>query len=273
MRLLAAALLVLAAPAAAQPAVEAPMDRLLGAVVRADGRVDYDRLRRDHAADLREALAAIAAVRPAELRSDAQRTAFLLNAYNAYVLDEVTRHPRARHLEREGLFAAFFQTPVAVAGLRLTLNQLEHGVLRRQATVDGRPTPRAALALRPSRLDARIHVGLNCAAVSCPPLPRRAFRAATVNADLSRAFAAFAASPAHLRLDGRTLVLSSILDWFGADFEASGARLGDVLVRAMPTSRPGYAALRERLAGQSAAALKRDRRTRFVYDWTINRAR
>ena len=235
-----------------------------------DGRVDYETLRRQHADDLARVLRAVARVDPARLRSDAEKTAFLVNAYNANVLRLVLEHD-ARHLERQDLFDEFFETPVVVAGRRMTLNQLESGLLRRMDRVDGAAVPRALRVLRPNRVDPRIHAAINCAAVSCPPLQRRAFRAATLDEDLDRAFRAFVDSPRAVRLDGRRLVLSSIFDWFADDFEAGGQRIGDVVVAAMSDHRPDAAVIRRRLAGMSIADLRRDRSVRFTYDWTVNR--
>ncbi|WP_412067383.1 DUF547 domain-containing protein [Rubrivirga sp. IMCC43871] len=263
-------LAVLLAPAVlAQPAVEAPLTRALDAV-GSDGLVDYARFAGPLKGDLDAALAAVAAQSPGALRSDAQKTAFLVNAYNTHVLAALASRPRARHFERDGLFDDLFQTPVRVAGLAMTLNQLEHGILRRQAEVDGRTVPRALRALRPSRLDPRIHAALNCGAVSCPPLATRAYRAATLDADLGRQFAAFMATSRAVRSDGRTLVLSSLFDWFAADF-ADGRRLGDALLAAMPPARASAA--RDWLARRTADQLRADRRVRFAYDWTVNRAR
>ena len=262
--------LLLSGAAASQASVEAPLTRVLAGVVQSDGRVDYARLASLHRADLDAALAAVASQDPAALRSDAQKTAFLVNAYNAHVLARVLASPRATNLERQDLFGAFFRQPVAVAGLRMTLDQLEHGVLRRQSRVNGAAVPAALGRLRPSRVDYRIHAALNCAAVSCPPLAGRAFRASSLDADLDARFRAFAGSPRAARLDGRRLVLSSLFDWFADDFEASRP-VGDVLLAAMPTSRAS--SLRSRLAGTTVAQLRRDRAVTFAYDWTVNRAR
>ena len=267
-RLLAFVLLVAPALASAQPSVEGPLDRVLAGVVGADGLVDYGRLATVYRADLDAALAAVAAQDPSALRSDAQKTAFLVNAYNAHVLARVVASPRAQNLERQNLFEDFFQRPVRVAGLLMTLNQLEHGVLRRQPRVDGAAVPRALQALRPRRVDYRVHAALNCAAVSCPPLGRRAFRSATLDRDLEAAFSAFAASPRAVRLDGGRLVVSSLFDWFAEDFEAGGRRVGDVIVGA---GGGRSAAIRAQLASRSAAALRRDRSVAFAYDWTVNR--
>ena len=265
-RLLLLSLLICPAVVSAQSSVEGPLDRVLSAAVGSDGRVDYGRVTA-RSADLEAALEAIAAQIASALRSDDQKTAFLINAYNAYVLARVL-NTNARHIERQDLFDELFERPVRVAGMSMTLNQLEHGILRRQSRVDGSAVPRALRALRPSRVDYRIHAALNCAAVSCPPLQRQAFRAGSLATDLDRAFSAFAASPRAARLEGRTLVLSSLFDWFAADFEAGGRTVGDVILEAAGGRQD---ALRSRLAGESAAELKQARSVRFAYDWTVSR--
>ena len=248
----------------AQPAVEAPLDRVLSAVVDADGRVDYALLKRRHADELAAALDAIAMTDPSTLRTDPQKTAFLLNAYNAYVLKRVLDSPQARNLKRQNLFAAFFETPVQVAGYRLTLNQLEHGILRRQNRVDGVAVPSPARRIRPRQLDPRIHAGLNCAAVSCPPLMREAFSATRVGGQLERAWRAFLRSPRAARVEGRRVVLSSLFDWFADDFEQGGQQVGDLIETSSPT-------IQRAVRGKSTADLRRAGDVRFAYDWTVNR--
>lgn len=272
-RLLLAVLVLLAPLAArAQPAVEAPLTRVLRAVVQDDGRVDYRLLAAEHRDDLRAALGAIGRQDAAALRTDAQKVAFFLNAYNAHVLGRVLGHPDATNLERDDLFADFFREPLAVAGELMTLDQLEHGVLRRQDRASGAPVPPPIRRLRPSTVDPRIHVALNCAAVSCPPLLDRAYTAATLDADLAARWRAFLGSFRAARLDGRRrLTLSSIFDWFAEDFEAGGTKLGDVILAGMPRQRA--ATYRRTLAGRSAADLRADDRVSFSYDWTVNRVR
>ena len=265
--------LVVTLPLAAQPAVEAPLNRVLGAVVHPDGRVDYRLLAQSYRDDLDAALDAVARQDPAALRTDDQKIAFLLNAYNARVLERVLAHPRATNLERQGLFEAFFETPFPIAGTRATLNQIEHGALRRQRQVDGADVPAALRALRPSRLDPRIHVGLNCAAVSCPRLQPLAFTASTLGATLDRAMREWTNSARFASASGGTVTLSSLVDWFGADFETSRRPLGDALLAPMPPGRSDAAAIRAALAGKTLADLKAARGVRFAYDWTVNRAR
>ncbi|PAP76732.1 hypothetical protein BSZ37_09930 [Rubrivirga marina] len=258
-------------PARAQRAVEVPLTRVLRAVVTDEGRVDYRRLAAEHRDDLDAALRAIDRQDPAALRTDAQKTAFYVNAYNAHVMGRVLEHG-ATNLERQDLFQEFFRSPLPVAGHRMTLDQLEHGVLRRQAQVDGAPVLPALRALRPSAFDVRIHAALNCAAVSCPPLLDRAYTAETLDADLAARWRAFLGSSRAARLDGNgRLTLSSLFDWFAEDFEASGEALGDVILAGMPRQRA--VTYRRSLAGRSAADLRADDRVSFAYDWTVNRSR
>ncbi len=270
-RTLVALLLLAPLAVAAQPAVEAPLTRVLRAVVRDDGRVDYRRLAAEHRDDLHAALRAIGAQDPAALRTDAQKTAFLVNAYNAHVLERVLA-TGATHVERQDLFGALFREPLAVAGQSMTLDQLEHGVLRRQDRVGAVRVPRSLRALRPATVDPRIHAALNCAAVSCPPLLDRAYTAATLDADLGARWRAFLGSSRAARIDGRgRLTLSSLFDWFAEDVEADGDPLGDAILAGMPRQRA--ATYRRHLAGRSAADLRADARVRFAYDWTVNRSR
>jgi hypothetical protein len=268
----------LADPAPAAPTstrYEAVLTALLQAVVSPDGRVDYARLGREHGDDFAAVLAAVERYDPAALTTDEQKLAFFLNAYNVRMLKHILDAPEVDHIERAGRFDAFFRRPVRVAGLDLTLNQLEHGVLRRRDVVDGAPLPEALRALRPSALDPRLHVGLNCAAVSCPALRREAFTAEHLDAQLDDALAAFADDARFATVSGGAVVLTRLLDWFGEDFDAAGPPAGDYFLAVMSPERPGYAAIRPILAGRAAAAIRTrvagDPNVTFFYDWTVNR--
>jgi hypothetical protein len=141
--------------------------------------------------------------------------------------------------------------------------------------VDGAPLPEGLRALRPSALEPRLHVGLNCAAVSCPRLRREAFTPGRLDAQLDAALADFVNEPRFADVDGGTVTLTSILDWFGEDFDASGRTAGDYFLAAMSPSRPGYATIRPILEGRAIAALRAyvaaASDVSFFYDWTVNR--
>ena len=114
-------------------------------------------------------------------------------------------------------------------------------------------------------------MGLNCAAVSCPRLRDRAFTADNVDAELDAAMRDFMTSSRHFRVEGDTIVVSSLLDWFAADFDLHGPA-GDYLLGFMPTDRPGAERLRALLEGTSAAGLKQKPAVRYEYLWDVNRA-
>lgn len=246
---------------------EAALTALLRQVVTPEGRVRYDLLRGPLRHDLRRVLKAVEDYDRARLTTDAQKLAFWINAYNVQMLQSVVAHPSATNVVEGAWADVFFKTPFRTAGLALTLDDIEHTLLRRQ----GR-TP-ALRALQPARLDPRIHVGLNCAAVSCPALRAEAFTAARLEAQLNAAMRDFTASPSHFRRSGEAFVLSSLLDWFGTDFDAAGLPAGDYLLRFMPPERPHYALWRGLLQGRTSAALKAHPAVRFAYDWSVNAAR
>ncbi|NNE71867.1 MAG: DUF547 domain-containing protein, partial [Rhodothermales bacterium] len=126
--------------------------------------------------------------------------------------------------------------------------------------------------LRPSTFDPRIHVALNCAAISCPRLWPEAFEADKLDAQLDRALREFVNSPRHFRVEDGRLVASSLLKWFAGDFDRAGIPAGDYLLSHMDSQRPQYQELSERLRGRTAEQLA-DEGARFEYDWTVNRAR
>lgn len=263
-------------PAAPAADYEATLTHILQAVVTPGGLVDYALLGSGFQAEFDSVLAAVEQFDPARLSSDADKLAFFMNAYNVRMLKNILDSPGVNNIETEGLFEEFFQTPFRVAGLNMTLNQLENGILRMKNTVDGLELPPGLVALRPSELDPRIHVGLNCAAVSCPRLRDGAFRAGAVSAQLEIALAEFADSPRLANTNGAELSISSLIDWFGEDFDATGVPVGDYFLAVMSPSRPGYETIRGVFEGNDTdeirAIVAAEQSSVFAYDWTVNRA-
>ncbi|MEM1128128.1 MAG: DUF547 domain-containing protein [Bacteroidota bacterium] len=245
---------------------EAALTTLLADVVSREGLVDYDALRGPRNEDLRRVLKAIEDFDPTQLRTDAQKMAFWMNAYNVQMLQHIVEHPAVQNIVDDGLAGTFFQTPYRTAGLSMSLDDLENVILRRE---DG---PAPLVALRVDQLDPRLHVGLNCAAISCPRLRQRAFTVATLEAELETAMRDFVNGSAHFRAEGETVVLSSLLDWFGPDFDRPEAVAGDYLLSFMDSGRADYAALSATLGGRSSAALRNQPEVRYEYLWEVNAA-
>ncbi len=258
-------------PARAQP-YAAPFTRVLQAVVTDDGSVRYGLLgRAPHRARLDSVLAAIETYDLATLRTDADKMAFWINAYNALMLDAIAGQPGRQNVLGSDDGALFFKTPHTVGGVRVTLDEVENVILRRKSG------PAALEKLQVQTLDPRLHVALNCAAVSCPRLRREAFTPARLDALLDAGMRDFAGSPRHFDVQNGEVLVSSLLDWFGADFDARGAA-GPWVLGFMRPDRPHYALLRRALAGRDSRALRDAARrgsaprVRFFYDWTVRRA-
>jgi hypothetical protein len=118
--------------------------------------------------------------------------------------------------------------------------------------------------------DARVHFALTQAALGSPQLPRRAFSAADLDAELDREARLFCNEPRNFRIDdaARQIVLSSIFQWYESDFTADAARRtgrqhADLLDYIAPYLTP-----------ERRAHLRRARPTHRVtfapFDWRLN---
>ena len=241
-RALAALALLLAAlqPALAADVISyAPLDSVLALDVR-DGRVDYGALARDRG-PLTRLLATAYGADPERFSREAQ-IAFWVNVYNARVLDGVARRPGLRSVLDVGKAVGvptlgFFHERAVVAGRDLSLDDIEHQILRA------------------SFHEPRLHFVLNCASASCPKLPAHALHAASLDSTLDAAAAAFLADPARNRITpGGELQLSSIFKWYRGDFEAAAGSLPAFLARHW-----------------KGAPLRGDEPIHFLaYDWSLN---
>lgn len=209
---LAAALLLAAGgpAAAAEPFRHDDWTAVLERFVDGRGLVDYQGLARDRAVFDRylEAVERFSPrATPERFPTRDHALAYYLNAYNALVFQGVlARGPETESVWRglvSGL-AFFVRMKVTVGGERMSLKHLEDELIRKGFQ------------------DPRIHAALNCASISCPPLPRQAFAAATLDTQLDAAMRAFVADPRNCQVDHRAerVRLSGIFDFFPADFLA-----------------------------------------------------
>jgi len=109
----------------------------------------------------------------AGLDTDGRRKAFWCNVYNAYAQVLVEEH---RELYEESRRRFFGLEAVPMAGRELSLDRIEHRLLRRSGFAWSlgylaSPFPgEFERALRVETVDPRIHFALNCGARSCPPI-------------------------------------------------------------------------------------------------------
>jgi len=102
----------------------------------------------------------------------------------------------------EGDFELFKEPLVRVHGKTMSLDDLEKKVIL------------------PTFKDPRVHVGLVCAAESCPPILPRAYLADDVETLLEENMKRFVNDPTRNPIDvkNRKLVVSKIFDWYADDF-------------------------------------------------------
>jgi hypothetical protein len=134
--------------------------------------------------------------------------AYHLNAYNALAMYSVLEAGIPRSLSEYGLLRFFWVREVAVGGERMSLYRYENDVIRPLG-------------------EERVHFALNCMAAGCPRLPRRPFRAATLDAELDREARRFVQEKRNVQVAPalRRVRLSEIFDFFTEDFLAKASSL------------------------------------------------
>jgi hypothetical protein len=211
-------------------------EEVLRARVDAQGRVDFAGI-----AAAPGPLSAIVAEIGSARSEGATREAVLawrINAYNALAMLGIVRRGIPDSLGLVGRYAFFVNTTVRVAGRDTSLKSFEDDVIRPMG-------------------EERIHFALNCMVRGCPRLPREAFRAARLEAQLAAAAREFCESGYHVRPDpGRQVVfVSQIFQFFTGDF--------------VPAKAPTILAYINRWRRQPVPESWTLRY--FEYDWSINR--
>jgi len=211
-------------------------------------------------APLKAYLDSLSAVTEATFKgwSPAAQQAFLTNAYNAFTVELIlTRYPDLKSIKELGSLLSSPWKPkwIPLLGGRLSLDDIEHGLLRARGVYD----------------EPRVHFAVNCASIGCPMLREEAFVAERLPAQLAQQTERFMADRTRNRWNtqrGR-LELSKIFDWYGEDFA-----LGHQGIRSLRAFAGAHA---ERLADAPAdrARLQSgDFGIAFLdYDWALNDVR
>jgi Protein of unknown function, DUF547 len=218
------------------------LDSVLKARV-SEGRVDYAALSKDPRLD--DYLAKLEMADPAGLATRDERLAFWINAYNAYTLKLIVAHyplKSIRDVPHAGLDSPW-DIPVAKVGGRvLTLNHIEHVILRKELA------------------EPRIHYAVVCAAVSCPPLRAEAYVAERLDQQIGEQARLFLTKENRFLLKEKRAELSQIFNWFAADF---GGKPEAILRSLAPyLDEPIKAALASEAAQWTVVHRE--------YDWALN---
>jgi hypothetical protein len=218
--------------------------------------VDYAGFARDRAA-LKAYLAALSAVPRADFDAwpKAERTAFLVNAYNAYTVELIlSAWPDLASIKDLGslLRSPWKQRFFVLLGAQRHLDDVEHGLLRGAPDFD----------------EPRIHFAVNCASIGCPALRPEAYTAAALEAQLDDQTRRFLRDRTRNRYDAATatLAVSPIFDWYEDDFARASGSVEAWLAR-YAGELADLPEARGRI-GRGAVSLD------FTdYDWALNAAR
>ena len=203
---------------------------------------DYANIATDDKIQLEDYLDLLSSVTVTELNLDEQR-AYWTNAYNAITVNLVIDAYPVSSIRKVNSFFGFGpwnDELFEVEGMMLSLNNIEHGILR------------------PIWNDPRIHYSVNCASFGCPNLANRAWTAANMEAMLDEGARNFINSEYGVhKIKGNGVIVSPIYRWFKVDFGSDDASIIAHIRR--------YAD--EDLHKELAAVTRIDG---HGYDWTLN---
>ena len=200
------------------------------------GRVDYKSLK-ENPQELDQYLKQVGDLAGYQFNRmhDNEKIAFYINVYNAATLKTVSDHYPVKSIKR--IPGVWDKLKFPVAGQKLSLNEIEHKILRRQFA------------------EPRVHFALVCASLGCPQLQDKPFTGANLSRDLDYQAARFLNDNTRNRLDKdkNVLYLSSIFKWFKKDF-------GDVMAFIAQYMSPD----RRQFIDQNKPRIK------YQYDWQLN---
>ena len=244
------ALLYACLPVAAVGQPHEALSTLLSTYVHPDGTgldlVDYDAWREnaEDRAALDDYITMLEGTEVSAL-SDAERFAFWANLYNAItvklILDEDPKKSIREIRPHSFAFGPWGAKRVTVEGERLSLDNIEHDILRKRWK------------------DPRIHYAVNCASIGCPNLRTKAWEAETLEQDLEAAARAYVNHPRGVTATDRGLKVSKIYKWYREDFGDSNEGVVEHLLQYADEALRSAIEANPRIRGHH-------------YDWDLNKA-
>jgi hypothetical protein len=185
----------------------------------------------------------LAAVDPRDYNRQ-QQMPYWINLYNALTITLVLDNYPVKTIRRinGGILGTgpWNKKIVVVAGTALSLNDIEHRILR------------------PIWQDPRVHFAVNCASLGCPNLAAVAYTGANTEALLEQGARDYINHPRGVSFNDKgKLILSSIFNWYDTDFGATREERLRYLT--------GYA--EPELAAEISAY---SGKINYAYDWALN---
>lgn len=203
---------------------------------------DYEGLQGDADPRLDQYIESLRKIDPRAL-SKSEQMSYWINLYNALTVQLVVRNYPVESITELGQ-SIIFTGPwnddiVEIAGKTLTLNDIEHRILR------------------PVYKDHRIHFVVNCASIGCPNLASIVYTADSLEQLLSQSAEKFLSHPRGLMWQQDKLLLSRIFKWFQEDF---GKNEKQMLIAISQYADAEDAARLRRFAGE----------VDYIYNWKLN---
>ncbi len=157
-----------------------------------------------------------------ELKTDAQRYAFWVNFYNAYIITILKENPEL--YEDKGDF--FTRDQIPIAGETVSFDFIEHGILRKSQWKLGLGyfrkwfPSKLERTLRVDKRDYRIHFALNCGAKDCPPVA--VYTPERIAEQFEKGSKAYLLKTTKIENGGDKVLVTPLFSWFRGDFGSKG---------------------------------------------------
>lgn len=171
-----------------------------------------------------------------ELQDDNHKKAFWINIYNAFF----------QILSRQKIDkpAIYREKLINVAGENFSLDDVEHGILRRyriKLSLGYLPNVLASSLVKNlavSAIDYRIHFALNCGAVSCPPIAF--YSAEKLDSQLEMATLSFLENETKINQENKEIYITQLFKWYHADF-GGNTGIRQILAEKLGLETEGFA--------------------------------
>lgn len=154
----------------------------------------------------------------ADLVTDAQKYAFWINVYNAYIQVILAEHPEYYDDRRD----FFSKEQINIAGEMVAFSKIEHGIIRKSQWELGLGYFRKIFPdkferkLRVDKRDYRIHFALNCGAKDCPPVA--IYTPDRLEEQLEKGTEMYLKRTSDYDTSTKKVAVTSLFSWFRGDF-------------------------------------------------------
>lgn len=191
-----------------------------------NGKVDYKNLCKNKRFE--SYLSVLSSTDPFSLKSENEKLAFWINAYNAFTLKIVCDNYPVESIVDIGSgglvvgnvlgTTVWDKNFITINKKKYSLNDIEHKIIREKFK------------------EPRIHFALVCASISCPPLRNEAFTAENLDEQLNDQAKTFLNDKSKnvFDLNKRVAKISKVLDWYGDDFAGNDEELLRYLSKYLP---------------------------------------